>query len=152
MSRADKTKAAYRSALRRLEHGKPIHPRLVGRSLRINVSTVCLEAGLSRNPLYVQHREVLDEIHEAAVRQAEQTRSTKNRAASDRRSRRGATRDRRAAELTAQLATSRSENLTLLFRLQQAEQQLRARRHSGAEIRTQETLAGTVTVAHQAVD
>ena len=124
MSRAEKTKAAYRAALRRLEKGRPSNPRLVGRSPVINVSTVCLEAGLSRNPLYAQHREVLDEIHNAARRQQTGRRETDRRARTRSRSSRRSSQDRRAVELGSQLAKARSENLTLLFRLQEAELRL----------------------------
>jgi hypothetical protein len=123
-SRAEKTKAAYLAALRRLEKGKPAHPRLVGSTPPINVSTVCLDAGLSRNPLYAQHREVLEEIREAATRQREQRRDATKRAAISVRLKRRTALDRRAAEFALQLMKARSENLTLLYRLQEAEQRL----------------------------
>jgi len=75
LSRVDKTRAAYLASLRRLEKARPVHPRLVGQHISINVSTVCLEAGLSRNPLYAQqHRDVLDQIRTAAERQREEVR------------------------------------------------------------------------------
>lgn len=123
-SRADKTKSAYRAALRRLEKRKPLNARLLGRTAIINVSTVCLEAGLSRNPLYAQHREVLDEIRAAARRQQDEIRQTERRTRSRSRASRRRSQDRRSAELASQLTKARSENLTLLFRLQQAEQRL----------------------------
>jgi hypothetical protein len=125
MSRVDKTKAAYLAALRRLEKGRPMHPRLVGQHISINVSTVCLEAGLSRNPLYAQHhRDVLDEIRAAAERQREQVRGVgKGNARNSRRMRR-ASADRRAAKLIDQLAKARSENLALFTKLQEAEERL----------------------------
>lgn len=127
MSRVDKTKATYLAALRRLEKGRPTHPRLVGQRLSINVSTVCLEAGLSRNPLYAQqHRAVLDQIRAAAERQREEVRgTTKGNARNPRRVRRASV-DRRAAELVEQLTKARSENLTLFFRMQEAEERMRA--------------------------
>ncbi|HLZ23685.1 MAG TPA: hypothetical protein VKQ30_16365 [Ktedonobacterales bacterium] len=125
MSRVDKTKAAYLAALRRLEKGRPTHPRLVGQRLSINVSTVCLEAGLSRNPLYAQHhRDVLDEIHAAAERQRGVVQSLRKGNARNSRRVRRASADRRATELGEQLAKARSENLTLFFRLQVAEERL----------------------------
>jgi hypothetical protein len=110
MTRIDRTKAAYRAALRRLEQGRPTHVRPSEGHAAINVAMVCVEAGLSRNPLYAQHRDVLEEIHQAST-----SRSMRRNSA-----------DRRAAELADQLAKARSENLTLLFRLQQAEDRLRA--------------------------
>ena len=125
MTRIDRTKAAYRAALRRLEQGRPTHVRPSEGNATINVATVCVEAGLSRNPLYAQHRDVLEEIHQAAVRQREEVRA-KRRTASTSRSMRRNSADRRAAELADQLAKARSENLTLLFRLQQVEDRLRA--------------------------
>ena len=134
MSRVDKTKAAYLAALRRLEKGRPMHPRLVGQRLSINVSTVCLEAGLSRNPLYAQqHRDVLDQIRAAAERQREQVRGVSKGTARNLRRMRRASADRRAAELIEQLAKARSENLTLFFRLQEAEERLRATVRSSPE-------------------
>src|SRR5439155_26408625 len=70
MSRLDKTKAAYLAALRRLEEGRSSHSRLIAEPLSINMSTVCLEAGLSRNPPYApHHRDVLGENRAAAERQ-----------------------------------------------------------------------------------
>ena len=127
MSRVDKTKVAYLAALRRLEKGRPMHPRLTGQRFSINVSTVCLEAGLSRNPLYAQqHRDVLDQIRAAAERQREGVRGIgKGTTRNSRRARRAST-DRRAAELVEQLTKARSENLTLFFLLQEAEERLRS--------------------------
>jgi hypothetical protein len=127
MSRVDKTKAAYLAALRRLEKGRPTYPRLVGQRLSINVSTVCLEAGLSRNPLYAQqHRDVLEQIRAAAARQREEVRGIRKGNARNSRRVRRASVDRRAVELVEQLTKARSENLTLFFRLQEAEERLRS--------------------------
>jgi hypothetical protein len=126
MSRVDKTKAAYLAALRRLEKGRPMHPSLDGQRFSINVSTVCREAGLSRNPLYAQqHRDVMDEIRAAGERQREKVRGIKKGNARNSRGVRRAFADRRAAELVEQLTKARSENLTLFFRLQEAEGRLR---------------------------
>jgi hypothetical protein len=134
MSRVDKTKAAYLAALRRLEKGGPTHPRLVGQRLSINVSTVCLEAGLSRNPLYAQqHRDVLDQIRAAADRQREEVRGIRKANTRNSRRVRRASAGPRAAELVEQLTKARSENLTLFFRLQEAEERLRSTVRSSPE-------------------
>lgn len=84
---------------------------------------------LSRDPLYARHREVLDEIRLAATRQREKRRDTKKPRFSL--PKRGASQDRRAAELAIQLARARSENLTLFYRLQEAEQRLRQKSIAG---------------------
>lgn len=52
----------FRRALERLRNGTQTHPKLVGRRVRINASTVALEAGHSRNTLYASHRDVLEEL------------------------------------------------------------------------------------------
>ncbi len=58
---------AYRAALSRLVRGEARHARHAGRSVRITPAAVAREAGRSRNPLYATHREILEEITQAAA-------------------------------------------------------------------------------------
>lgn len=62
--RIDDTRQAYLDALARLKAGKPNHPELKGTEFKINASTIALESGKSRNPLYHNHKDILDMIHE----------------------------------------------------------------------------------------
>ncbi len=60
--RIDDTRKAYLDALNRLKFGNPTHKDLVGKPIKINATTIALEAGKSRNPLYHAHKEILDMI------------------------------------------------------------------------------------------
>jgi hypothetical protein len=51
------TERAFRDAWRRLEAGMPTHPDLRDYDWQLSISTICLEAGHSRNALYQGHRE-----------------------------------------------------------------------------------------------
>lgn len=60
--RIDDTRQAYLEALDRLKKGQPIHKELIGKPIKINATTIALEAGKSRNPLYHTHKNILDMI------------------------------------------------------------------------------------------
>lgn len=62
--RIDETRQAYLDALARLKEGKPNHQELRGKDIKINATTIALEAGKSRNPLYHNHKDILDMIHD----------------------------------------------------------------------------------------
>lgn len=62
--RIDETRQAYLDALTRLKEGKPNHPELKSKEYKINATTIALESGKSRNPLYHTHKDILDMIHE----------------------------------------------------------------------------------------
>ena len=47
--------------------GEARHARYAGRAVRITPAAVAREAGRSRNPLYTTHREILEEITQAAI-------------------------------------------------------------------------------------
>ncbi len=61
----DDTRQAYLDALGRLKAGNPTHKDLVGKEIKINATTIALEAGKSRNPLYHTHKDILDMIIES---------------------------------------------------------------------------------------
>lgn len=60
--RVDDTRKAYLDALDRLKSGNPTHKDLIGKPIKINATTIALEAGKSRNPLYHAHKDILDMI------------------------------------------------------------------------------------------
>lgn len=60
--RIDNTRQAYLEALDRLKKGQPTHKDLVDKPIKINATTIALEAGKSRNPLYHTHKDILDMI------------------------------------------------------------------------------------------
>lgn len=66
--RIDDTRKAYLDALTRLKSENPTHKDLVGKLIKINATTIALEAGKSRNPLYHTHKDILDMINEIQER------------------------------------------------------------------------------------
>jgi len=111
------TDLAFREAWQRLRARTPTHPRLVGRDWQFSISTICLEAGHSRNALYAGHPELLREIRETIAKhrqiEAQSARETR--------------RDRLEAELAACRADRQrliSENASLLLRAVTAEEAL----------------------------
>lgn len=104
----EETRRAIAAALQRLLSGKPTHPKHVGRDVRITVASVCREARLSRQPLYQNHRDLLETIrqHTAVVRPNNTTAEQKR-----------ANHRLRIAELERQVQKALSENLTLVVRL-----------------------------------
>ena len=54
-----------REALERLRAGTPRSPSIQQRHWKLNVQTLAQEAGVSRNAIYQNHREVLDELRNA---------------------------------------------------------------------------------------
>ncbi len=128
---ADAAARAYRAALSRLVRGEGRHARYVGRPVRITPAAVAREAGRSRNPLYTTHREILEEITQAATARGP-----------------GMDMAARIAELEAIIAELRdngrkhteekralaSENLNLLHRARTAEDRF-ASRSLGATVR-----------------
>ena len=112
---------SYRAALSRLVRGEGHHPDHQGRVVRISPAAVAREAGMSRNPLYTTHRDILDEIEVAANAPgpakdlAARVSELEVEIAMLR------TEARRHAEEKRMLAT---ENLALLYRARVAEDQL----------------------------
>lgn len=62
LQRVDDTKQTYLDALNRLKSGNPTHKDLIGKEIKINATTIALESGKSRNPLYHTHKDILDMI------------------------------------------------------------------------------------------
>jgi hypothetical protein len=128
---ADSAARSYRAALSRLVRGEARNARYAGRAVRITPAAVAREAGRSRNPLYTTHREILEEITQAATAPGP-----------------GMDMAARIAELQAIIAELRgdarkhtdekrmlaSENLNLLHRARTAEDRL-ASRSLGATVR-----------------
>lgn len=69
--RIDDTRQAYLDALSRLKLGNPTHEDLVGKPIKINATTIALEAGKSRNPLYHTHKDILEMIHSSISEEKE---------------------------------------------------------------------------------
>lgn len=61
------TKQAYLDALERLQNASGVHPDHLGRLIRVTPTSVAREAGLTRNPLYTTHRDVLQQITTSAT-------------------------------------------------------------------------------------
>lgn len=114
----------YRAALSRLVSGKARHPGHAGKPVRVTPAAVAREAGMSRNPLYARHRDILEEIEIAAAAP-----TPARDMASELERRLGELRELRAAARKHEdekraLAT---ENLSLLHRARVAEDTTKAR-------------------------
>lgn len=114
----------YRAALSRLVAGKGRHPSHAGQPVRITPAAVAREAGMSRNPLYARHRDVLEEIEIAAAAPApaKDLASALERQSEELRALRAAV--RKHEDEKRALAT---ENLSLLHRARVAEDTTKAR-------------------------
>lgn len=75
--RIDETRQAYLDALERLKKGNPKHKDLVGKEIKINATTIALESGKSRNPLYNTHKDILEMINEVVVEDKKEERKIK---------------------------------------------------------------------------
>lgn len=62
--RIDDTRQGYLDALQRLKQGKATHPSLKDKKYKINATSIALEAGKSRNPLYHTHKDILEMIQD----------------------------------------------------------------------------------------
>ena len=62
------TKQKLWQALARLKEGKPDNPELQRQGYRLDVNSLAKEAGVSRNAIYTNHRELLEELREAKQR------------------------------------------------------------------------------------
>jgi hypothetical protein len=111
------TELAFREAWQRLQAGVPTHPKLAGHNWQLTISTICLEAGHSRNALYDGRPRLLEEIKDAIARRRQVAAQTAS----------AAKRDRLQAALAACRADVRrliSENAALLLRAVTAEEAL----------------------------
>lgn len=75
--RIDETRQAYLDALERLKNGKPTHKDLIGKEIKINATTIALESGKSRNPLYHTHKDILEMINDVVVEDKKEERKIK---------------------------------------------------------------------------
>ena len=112
------TRQLLRDAFARLRAGKPRSPALQVRGVKLNVTTLAKEAGISRNAIYTNHAEILDELRElsGALGAKDETSSTKGELGQLKQAL------RQAEEKQRQLATYCAE---LLARSLQAERELK---------------------------
>ena len=114
----------YRAALSRLVAGKARHPVHAEKAVRITPAAVAREAGMSRNPLYARHREILQEIEIAAAAPAPAKDLSDQLAARTAEVKEFRAAAQRHGEEKRALA---SENLALLHRARVAEDTIKAR-------------------------
>jgi hypothetical protein len=121
-----KSRRIYLEALERLKLGTPRNTKLqealtTGKGYTISPSTVALEAGKSRNPLYTTHKDVLERIAISAIPATAPARTIK---------RVGSKQDRMKElletieVLKAEKAMLATQNLALLVRAAKAEEKL----------------------------
>ena len=75
--RIDETRQAYLDALYRLKNGNPTHKDLIGKEIKINATTIALESGKSRNPLYHTHKDILEMINDVVIEDKKEERKVK---------------------------------------------------------------------------
>lgn len=76
--RIDETRQAYLDALDRLKKGVPNSPELKGKEYKINATTIALESGKSRNPLYNTHKDILEMINEVVFEDKKEEKKVKD--------------------------------------------------------------------------
>ena len=62
MKRLLETERKLREALNRLLQDKPIHPNLQKKPVQLSIANLSREAGVSRNCIYQNHRDILQEL------------------------------------------------------------------------------------------
>ena len=67
------TKRKLREALARLRAGAPLNPAVQARRWRLDVRTLAQEAGVSRNAIYQNHADVIEELRRATSASADDT-------------------------------------------------------------------------------
>jgi hypothetical protein len=117
----DKTEKDYVDALERLLAGRPTHPDLVEKPVRITPASVALEARRSRNALYKHHRHLVARIRTAG-QAPKATRRAKDRDTSL------ADLREKVRSLTLDKQNLASENLLLLDRVATLEREMTAAR------------------------
>jgi len=129
---ARRAERAYRSALDRLAEGTATHVKHAGRAIKITPAAVAREAGLSRNPLYTTHRNLLSAIAAAARPSAPAADLGTTVARLETQIAELHAMVRRLGTEKRQLAT---ENLGLFHRARQAEDRLASRERDTTELR-----------------
>lgn len=76
--RIDETRQAYLDALDRLKKGVPNNPELKGKEYKINATNIALESGKSRNPLYHNHKDILDMINDVVLEDKKEEKKVKD--------------------------------------------------------------------------
>ena len=77
-ARLRKTEKALREALERLVKGIPTHPKLKDAGYRLNVSTLALEARVSRNAIYTNHKGIAEDLKAAQRRSKRMPKTIEN--------------------------------------------------------------------------
>ncbi len=75
--RINETRQSYLDALDRLKKGIPNHCDLKGKEYKINATTIALESGKSRNPLYHTHKDILEMINEVITEDKKEEKKVK---------------------------------------------------------------------------
>ena len=123
--RKAKTKRRLREAMERLQAGKPTSAAVRGRKWKLDVKSVAQEAGISRNAIYQNHPEIVEELRTA------RTQGARARAKSEHDERKRLRQQLEDAEREQALLVT--ENAKLLARTLQAEKELKElRAHRGA--------------------
>ena len=111
------TRQRLRDAMQRLQAGNPENPTVRSRKWKLDVKTLAEEAGLSRNAVYQNHGEIVDEL-----RAAQKTGTANNAGASTKGEVRHLKRALDEAESEQRLLAT--QNAQLLARALQAEKEL----------------------------
>ena len=67
-ARLQNTRSRLREALERLGQGRPHHPKLQLNGYKLNVSTLALESGISRTPIYKNHQDIIEDLKKLQAR------------------------------------------------------------------------------------
>lgn len=119
------TKRRLREAIERLLAGTPQSPDVRGRKWKLDVKTFALEAGVSRNAIYQNHREILDELRSARTARGAKTQANGNNSETRRLKREL----RRAEHEIRVLVTQKAELLARALIAEKQLKELRAHHH-----------------------
>ena len=114
--RKSKTKHQLREALARLRAGTPLNEAVRGRKWKLDLKTLAEEAGISRNAIYQNHAEIIEELRTTRAGQGQSgANSTTNETKRLK---------RRLKEVETEQRLVLTENAELLARAQRAENEL----------------------------
>ena len=122
MKRLLETERKLREALNRLVQGRPIHPNLQKKPVQLSIANLSREAGVSRNCIYQNHRDILQELKSSQEKRSGTNKKTPADKISELR-----TIIRKKDKLISQIATACHEYVLQIRRLESENKRLEGR-------------------------
>ena len=122
MKRLLETERKLREALNRLLQDRPIHPNLQQKPVQLSIANLSREAGVSRNCIYQNHRDILQELKLSQEKRSGTNKKTPADKISELR-----TVTRKKDKVISQIATACNEYLLQIRRLESENKRLKSR-------------------------